>query len=167
VLFIITNSDVYFNGTVHTGVRELRFVCCKQPFGKHSFRIEVQFSLELCCEKRLRFHEQTILFISLCSQQKNSQISMQQTSRESKHKNIQGGSKNNLLILSEYVNKTEKIGGMWTNTNSYKENEVLSDTRLSREIFYVTIVICLLVNDWKQSMKLLLCKHELPHINMT
>jgi len=92
---------------------------------------------------------------------------MQQTSRESKHKNIQGGSKNNLLILSEYVNKTEKIGGMWTNKNSYKENEVLSDTRLSREIFYVTIVICLLVNDWKQSMKLLLCKHELPHINMT
>jgi len=35
--------------------------------------------------------------------------------------------KSKLLILSEYVNKTEKIGGMWTNKNSYRENEVLSD----------------------------------------
>jgi len=40
---------------------------------------------------------------------------------------IQGGSKSNLLILSEYVNKTEKIGGMWTGKNSYRDNEVLSD----------------------------------------
>ena len=32
-----------------------------------------------------------------------------------------------LLILSEYVNKTEKTGGTWTNTNSYRENETLSD----------------------------------------
>jgi len=32
-----------------------------------------------------------------------------------------------LLILSEYGNKTEKIGGMWTNTNSYRESEALSD----------------------------------------
>jgi len=30
---------------------------------------------------------------------------------------IQGGSKSKLLILSEYVDKTEKIGGVWTNTN--------------------------------------------------
>jgi len=39
-------------------------------------------------------------------------------------------SKLKLLILSEYVNKTEKIGGMWTTKNSYRENEVglLSDT---------------------------------------
>ena len=35
--------------------------------------------------------------------------------------------KSMLLILSECVNKTEKIGGMWTNTNSYRENEALSD----------------------------------------
>jgi len=36
------------------------------------------------------------------------------------------GRKRKLLILSEYVNKTEKIGGMWTNTNRCREN-VLSD----------------------------------------
>ena len=35
--------------------------------------------------------------------------------------------KSKLLILSKYVNKTEKIGGTWTNTNSYRENEALSD----------------------------------------
>jgi len=44
---------------------------------------------------------------------------------------IQGGPKSKLLILSEYVNKTEKIGVMRTNTNIY------------REILYVTIVLCL------------------------
>ena len=37
------------------------------------------------------------------------------------------GQKIKLLILSEYVNKTEKIGGMWTKKNTYRENEVLSD----------------------------------------
>ena len=37
------------------------------------------------------------------------------------------GQKSKLLILSEYVNKTEKIGGTWTNKNSYRENKVLSD----------------------------------------
>ena len=37
------------------------------------------------------------------------------------------GQKSKLLILSEYVNKTEKLGGMWTKKNSYRENEVLSD----------------------------------------
>ena len=47
--------------------------------------------------------------------------------RGSIHFDIQGGSKSNLLIFSEYVNKTEKIGGMWTKKNSYRENEVLSD----------------------------------------
>jgi len=35
--------------------------------------------------------------------------------------------KSKLLILSKYVNKTEKIGGMRTNTKSYRENEVLAD----------------------------------------
>jgi len=40
---------------------------------------------------------------------------------------VQGGSKSKLLILSEYVNKTETIGGTWTNMNSYRENEALSD----------------------------------------
>jgi len=32
---------------------------------------------------------------------------------------LQGGSKE--------VNKTEKIGGTWTTTNSYRENEAVSD----------------------------------------
>jgi len=42
--------------------------------------------------------------------------------------NIQGGSKKQAVdFLSEYVNKTEKTGGMSTNKNSYRENEVLSD----------------------------------------
>ena len=37
------------------------------------------------------------------------------------------GQKSKLLIFSEYVNKTEKIVGMWTDTNSHRENEALSD----------------------------------------
>jgi len=49
--------------------------------------------------------------------------------------------KSKLLILSEYVNKTEKIGRTWTNTNSCRESEALSD--ILHEIFYVTIVLCL------------------------
>ena len=41
---------------------------------------------------------------------------------------LQGGSKSKLLILSEDVNKTKKIGRMGTSKNSYyRENEVLSD----------------------------------------
>ena len=56
-------------------------------------------------------------------------------------KYLQGGSKNNLLFFSEYVNKTEKIRSMWTNTNIYRENGALRD--ISRELFYVTIVLCL------------------------
>jgi len=41
---------------------------------------------------------------------------------------LQSGSKQSkLLILSKYDNKTEKIGGTWTNTNSYRENEALCD----------------------------------------
>ena len=36
----------------------------------------------------------------------------------------------------------------------------------SREIFYVTIVL-FKIHDWKQSMKLLLGKHELAYVNMT
>ena len=37
------------------------------------------------------------------------------------------GQKSKLLILSEYVNKAEKIEGTCTNTNSFRENEALSD----------------------------------------
>ena len=38
-----------------------------------------------------------------------------------------GWVKKSKLIISEHVNKTEKIGRMWTNKNSCRENEVLSD----------------------------------------
>ena len=48
------------------------------------------------------------------------------------------GQTSKLLILSECVDKTEKIGGTRRNTNSYRENAALSD--ISREIFCVTIV---------------------------
>ena len=51
------------------------------------------------------------------------------------------GQKSKMFILSEYVNETEKMGGTWTNTNSYGENEALSD--IFSEIFDVTIVLCL------------------------
>ena len=54
---------------------------------------------------------------------------------------IQGGSKSKLLIFSEYVNKTEKIGETWTNTNSYRENDALSD--IFTWNIYFTIVLCL------------------------
>jgi len=40
---------------------------------------------------------------------------------------IQGGQKSKLSILSEYVNKTEKIGGIWTKRKNYRENGALSD----------------------------------------
>jgi len=71
---------------------------------------------------------------------------------------IQGGSKSKLLILSEYVNKTEKIEGMWTNTNIYRENRALSD--IVTWIFYVTIVLYLNILWLKavNSIKLLLGK---------
>ena len=49
--------------------------------------------------------------------------------------------KSKLLILRKCVNEDETIGGTWTNTISCRENEALSD--FSREIFYVTIVLCL------------------------
>ena len=56
--------------------------------------------------------------------------SMGQTDRETDgHSTVtyRVGQKRKLLILSEYVNKTEKTGGTWTNTNSCRENEALSD----------------------------------------
>jgi len=65
------------------------------------------------------------------------------------------GQKSKLLILSEYVNKTEKVGGKWTNKNSYRENEALAD------IFTWNILSRLF---WKQSMKLLLGKQELAKL---
>jgi len=49
--------------------------------------------------------------------------------------------KSKLLILSAYVNKTEKIGGVRTNTDICREMEHC--LIFSRELFYVTIVLCL------------------------
>jgi len=75
------------------------------------------------------------------------------------------GQKSKLLILSEYVNKTEKIGGMWTNKNSYREMKYC--LIFSRKIFYVTIVLCLnivwlyAVNEiTAKQTRTSLCKHD-------
>jgi len=79
---------------------------------------------------------------------------------------IQGGSKSKLLISSEYVNNNEKICGMWTNANSYRENgNIVWYFHLkyfTSQLFYVSVLY-----DWKQSMKLLLGKHELACVNVT
>jgi len=37
------------------------------------------------------------------------------------------GQKSKMFILSKCVDKNEKIGGTSTDTNSYRENEALSD----------------------------------------
>jgi len=44
------------------------------------------------------------------------------------------------LYISEFVSKTEKLGGMWTNANIYRENGALRDI-FARNI-YVTTVLC-------------------------
>ena len=44
--------------------------------------------------------------------------------------------KSKLSILSQYVNKTEKIVGMWTDTNSHRENEAYSDI-FNPRVFYL------------------------------
>jgi len=64
------------------------------------------------------------------------------------------------------VNKTEDMGGMWTNMNSYRENEALSDI-FTWNIFCVTIVLRLNILWLKAVNKLLLGKHELAYVNMT
>jgi len=52
---------------------------------------------------------------------------------------------------------------MQTNMNSRRENEALSD--ISHELFYVTIVLCLNIL-LKQSIKVLLGKHELAYVGL-
>jgi len=69
------------------------------------------------------------------------------------------------LYISEFVSKTEKLGGMWTNANIYRENGALRDifTRnIYSQLFYVQVC-----SDWKQSTKLLLDKHKLGYVNTT
>jgi len=58
--------------------------------------------------------------------------------------NYRVGQKSKLLILSKYVNKTENTGGVWTSTNSYRENEALSDIFTWNILRHnSTIVFCL------------------------
>jgi len=52
------------------------------------------------------------------------------------------GQKSKLLILSECVNKTEKMREKWANTNSYIE-KMKHRVICSREVFYFLIVSCL------------------------
>ena len=75
------------------------------------------------------------------------------------------GPKSELSILSEYVNKTEKIGGTWTNKNSYGENGALSDI-FSRNISRHNCSMLKYSCDWNQSVKSLLGKHELALQNL-
>ena len=66
------------------------------------------------------------------------------------------GQKSKLLILSEYANKTEKIGGMWKNKNSYRENEALFDFR----VVTVYILNCLgLFRVLERPLKCRYCKN--------
>ena len=75
------------------------------------------------------------------------------------------GQKSKLVIFSEYVNKTEKIGGMWKNKNGYREMKHC--LIFSREIFYVAIVLCLNIL-WLEAISEItarqtrtsLCKHD-------
>ena len=74
------------------------------------------------------------------------------------------GQKSKLLILSEYINKIEKheeCEQIQTATEKMEHCLIFS-----RKIFYVTIFLCLNILDWKQSMKLLLGKHELAYVDM-
>jgi len=50
---------------------------------------------------------------------------------------------NKLLILIQYVNKAEKIGWTWANTNSNKENEALPDIFQVKCFLCYTIILCL------------------------
>jgi len=74
--------------------------------------------------------------------------------------------KSKLLILSEYVVITEKIDRRNVNKYGTSTEKVNHCLIFSREIFYVTIVLCLNILWLKASMKLLLGKHELSYVNM-
>ena len=47
------------------------------------------------------------------------------------------GRKSKMLILSEYVNKTEKIGGMRTATEKMKHRLTFSGEIFTSQLFYV------------------------------
>jgi len=75
------------------------------------------------------------------------------------------GQKSKLLIVSTYISKAEKVGGTWTIANSCRENEAC--LIFSREIFYVSIVLCLNILRLKtvneiaaRQTRSSLCKHD-------
>jgi len=76
------------------------------------------------------------------------------------------GQKSKMLILSEYiknwedrnVNKKEQLQRKW----SRPIVRYFHVKYFTSQLFYVSIFY-----DWKQSMKLLLGKHELADVNMT
>jgi len=73
------------------------------------------------------------------------------------------GQKSKLLILSEYVNETEKI--LYVNKDERLQKKWSVAWYFSHKVFYVTIVQ--IFYEWKQSVKLLLGKYELAYVNMT
>jgi len=75
------------------------------------------------------------------------------------------GQKSKLLILSEYVNKTDKTEGMWTEKNSCRENEVLSDiftwTVLRHNFLCLNILWLKAINEiTARQTRTSLCKHD-------
>jgi len=72
--------------------------------------------------------------------------------------------KSKLLVLCQYINKTEKMGGFWTIANIYRENWALSD--IFTENIYVTIVLCLIL--WLKAVIEITARqtYELAYVNM-
>ena len=77
------------------------------------------------------------------------------------------GQKSKLLILSECVNNTEKIGGMWTNKNSYREKEVGPIVWYFHVKYFMSVVLCLNILWLKAINEIIatqtrtsLCKHD-------
>jgi len=66
--------------------------------------------------------------------------------------------------LSEYVNKTEKIWGTWTNMNSYRQNETFSGIfmwNILRQLFCLNILWLKAINEiTARQTRTSLCKHD-------
>ena len=74
--------------------------------------------------------------------------------------------KSKLLILSKYVNKTEKIGGTWTNTKSYRENEALCDIFTWNILLHNCFMFKCSMSESMYSMILLLITQPESYVNM-
>jgi len=64
----------------------------------------------MCNETYIRFRKEHAILLNMLTSKR--QTAEYNTYNIYTYNNTQGGQKSKLLILSEYVNKTEKIGGM-------------------------------------------------------